>query len=490
VPQGDIRTRLLIAVHAGAAGHRSLAICYGHLQGRVWWPSLRQDLSALIDSCIHCIQNKKPFVKRPFGQQVAPSHRNEIVSFDFVHLGTSRHGNVKLLVICDRFTNFTQLHPVRSENAEQTATALLLWFGSFGVPKAFLSDLSPAFQNSVIAELALQGHIDHKFVTARAHWSGGKQERRNLDLGNATRKWLSEFRLPIGDWELLVPLLLGLLNHTPTAGNNGKSPSSCFLGINSPTPLDWFLDNTQTWRRLPMTPQRKAKIADELTSFNKSTEVWLHEFQEQAVYLSRVAQAKKAGVKPANFVVGDYVMAMNEYATAKHANRWHGPCVVLNIYDDGQVYGVRFLSHRTKHAVEQRIHASHLRLFDHGTYVVTPELLQQSEYFAHRKWDITRLLDIRVVRSQWQLKVLWESGLESWEPMDVLDEDVPGLVHDFLTKDHPVFAKARVDACLAARRGAHGGTVKPARRSAPKEQDRPVKRGSSATTSRTRHAPT
>jgi hypothetical protein len=417
----------MVSVHAGAAGHRSLQVCFDHCTGVIYWPTLRADLDAFLRRCIHCMQNQSAHAKRPFGKQITPQWRNEIISFDYVHVGPSASGNTKLLVICDKLSNFTQLHPVRSENAEQAAHALLLWFGSFGVPKALLSDESPAFKNVVIAELVRLGSMDHHLVTARAHWANGRQERRNLDIGNMIRKWLSEYRLPMSQWEQLVPLLLGALNHTKTEGNLGRAPSWAFLGLDQPKPLDYFLDAEENWRHSPISEQEKYDLAADVARTGDHRSIYLHGMQEQSVYLSRLKQAAKPGVRPSSFELGDYVMALNEYAKAKHDARWHGPGQVTGIYEEGNVYGVRFLSHRTKKDNEQRIHAVHLRLFDHAEMVVTPELMLQAQYFANKKWDLERLMDVRLVRDQWQIKVMWTSGLDSWEIMEKLDEDVPGL---------------------------------------------------------------
>jgi hypothetical protein len=318
----------------------------------------------------------------------------------------------------------------------------------FGTPKVLLTDQSPAFNNELLAELSERTRMDHRFTTAKAHWSMGKVERRNQVLGGVLRKVLSETRLDLAEWESTLPLLQSVLNHTPTRGNGGKTASFCWSGISPTNPLDDFVDSKEVWHSVGLTEAEKAALANEWVAIHQQREVWLHDTQEQLAHLAR--SAKRRGVKKIDFTVGDYVLVANREAKSKHDYRWVGPAQVVGVRDDGNVFEIQQITRRTREGVTETIHGSHLKLFDHANFVVTPELLQQSEYFAKKRWGVSQLLDIRLVRDQWQVSVLWDSALVSWEPLEILLEDVNVLVTEWLKQGFPEAARGRVKAYFAS----------------------------------------
>jgi hypothetical protein len=381
--------------------------------------------------------------------------RNEIVSFDVLHVGQSTEGNAKLLVVCDKLSNYTQLYPIRSENALQVARALQTWFASFGMPRVLHSDQSPGFLNQLIGELVTAGAMEHHFVTAHSSWSNGKVERRMLDLGEAIRKWLSEFRMDLCDWESLVPWLQGLLNCSPTSANDGRSPLWAFTGLKEPRPLDYFLGSDQKWKHVNLSAERRTALCEEWSQAMSEREVFLHEYQEQLVHIRKTKHDKARGVRKADFALGDWVMAFDFNAKSKYASRFTGPAQVIAIKDEGNVFDIKMLSTKAV----RTLHGRHLRFFDHSRMVVTPELVKQSEWFAKRKWSVEALLDIRLVVDQWQVLVRWEAGEDSWEIVDKLSEDIPDMLEDFLKDGYPAKATARRDAFLRHRNGRRGTVV-------------------------------
>jgi hypothetical protein len=383
-------------------------------------------------------------------------------------------GNSKLLVVCCKLTNYTQLYPIKSENALQVAQSLQHWFASFGVPRVLHSDQSPGFKNKVLAELVRVSKMEHHLVTAHSSWSNGKVERRMLDLGEAIRRWLSEYKMDLDEWETLVPMLQSLLNCSPTSANNGKSPLWAFVGLPAPRPLDHFLGRNDEWRHIKLPKSERFAVAQQWADQISKREVMLHEYQEQLVSIRQEKQAKTRGVHPVTFGLGDWVMVYDFKARSKYANKFSGPAQVIQIKDEGTVFDVRMLAEGTV----RTLHARHLRYFDHARMVVTPELLRQSEWFARRKWDVDDVLDIRLVDDQWQLLVRWESGEDSWEILDRLSEDIPDMVEAFLKDGFPARATARRDAFLRQRVGRRGTVVSGASRPArtgTKSRQRPVK---------------
>jgi hypothetical protein len=324
------------------------------------------------------------------------------------------------------------------------------------------SDQSPGFKNKVLAELVSACKMEHHLVTAHSSWSNGKVERRMLDLGEAIRRWLSEFRLDLEEWETLVPLLQSLLNCSPTSANDGKSPLWAFVGLPAPSPLDHFLGRDEVWRHANISKSARSAMANKWGDQLSKREVILHDFQEQLVSIRREKHGKTRGVHAVPFGLGDWVMVYDFKAKSKYANKFSGPAQVIQIKDEGSVFDIRMLAEGTV----KTLHARHLRYFDHARMVVTPELLKQSQWFARRKWDVDAMLDIRLVVDQWQALVRWESGEDSWEILERLAEDIPDMVEAFLKDGYPARATARRDAFLRHRDGRRGTVVSGASRRA------------------------
>ena len=251
-------------------------------------------------------------------------------------------------------------------------------------------------------------------------------------MGSALLKLLSENRLQIQDWELLVPTLQSILNFSSTKGNGGMSPLWEFTGLEPPNPVDLFLEENNSWKRVRFTETEREVIAKRNADLAVEREIRLHDFQEQRAYSRRVQRWKQRGVKEINFGIGDYVMVHNHNNKAKHGVRFLGPAQVVSVHDGGNVFGIKFISKTNFRQDEQRVHGRFLRFFDHASMVVTPELLRQSEFFAQRRWEIDHLMDLTQVNKDWKVLVLWESGEKTWEDLETLREDVPKLLQDFI----------------------------------------------------------
>lgn len=411
----NIRIKLMAMAHCGPAGHRSAEITMELLKHVVIWKGMQASVNTFVDSCIHCLSNKEGFPKRPYGRQIVARERNHIVSFDFAHVGESALGFNKVLVISDRLSNYTMLFPVRSENAEETAHALMQWISLFGIPKNFLSDQGPGFKNTVVSTLAAKYGIQHNFTTARAHWALGKQERLNRVIGETMRKLLSENRMDINQWVNLVPSVQMALNHTPSKATKGMAPITVFTGLEASNPLiGGFVESkTQVWQKVDLTNGQFQAMVEEIKSLIVEREITVHEYQDQMIYQREQLRLHTDGVEALEVEVGDLVMVYNHQNKAKSGNKWRGPARIVSkdTVNPSLLLNVEFLVDPrvgTVAKVEQ-VHAQHVRFFDYATCVVDGELMKQAEFFAKKKWRFETLIDLRQLNGEFEIQVLWEN---------------------------------------------------------------------------------
>ena len=76
--------------------------------------------------CLHCsVADPRKVIPRPLGEQMHASTRNQILHYDFMHVGISDSGSTYLLVIKDDFSGFVDLVPCESPTGDVVVNALL-----------------------------------------------------------------------------------------------------------------------------------------------------------------------------------------------------------------------------------------------------------------------------------------------------------------------------------------------------------------------------
>jgi hypothetical protein len=207
IPEGDIRTKLVIMAHMHSSGHRGAQTTYEQLEPVVFWPRMKEDVTGFVASCIHCKANVDHPIERPYGKPIMATERNQVLSMDYLHLGLNQEGSQKILVLTDRLSGFSIFYPAESENPENATSSILDWIAMFGVPQLIISDQSPAFKNAMIEGITKVIGTAHHFTTARVHSSHGRQERLNHIVGTMFRKLLSENQLESARWNELLPVV-------------------------------------------------------------------------------------------------------------------------------------------------------------------------------------------------------------------------------------------------------------------------------------------
>ncbi|ETV64051.1 hypothetical protein H257_19007 [Aphanomyces astaci] len=102
----------------------------------------------------------------------------------------------------------------------------------------WVSDQGSHFKNEVIAELkhALGAH--HHFTTARCPWANGTVESAMKTTLKAFRALLSEWLMQPDQWRLIVPVVMLVLNQSPSDTLGGVAPITAMTGIRAMSPLD------------------------------------------------------------------------------------------------------------------------------------------------------------------------------------------------------------------------------------------------------------
>ena len=428
----DLKLRILIVAHCGSAGHRGISATANSIHKRFYWKNMIDDCSAFCRQCLHCTVNRGGnVVPRPFGRAIHASSPNMVLHFDYLQIGLSSKTNFKyLFVVRDDLSSFVDFYPCSEPTAAFAAGSLLDWISRYGLPSIFVSDRGSHFLNSLIEQLSLSLHIQHHFTLAYCPWSNGTVEVVNSYILSVLRSLISEFRLNLSDWPILLPLVRFALNHTIPP--NRPAAITLFTGLSPSSALD-LIWNPKSKTLLP-TPMSFAQLSDMISDLRKSLDDMHKNIENQRELRRNRQNARRKAVLP-NFSVGDFVLLANTSKIQDHKLRvrWTGPCRITAVLSD-YIFTVEDLI--TKKTSD--FHASRLRFYSDSSLNITEDILAQVAHDGYG-FEIEDLIDARwnSKKKIWEILVKWQ-GLQpiqdSWEPLPQLLQDAPVFVRRQLKK--------------------------------------------------------
>lgn len=457
IPDEDhsLQRRLCIIAHAGIGGHRGVQATTKMLEQEFTWTTLRMDVQAFVQDCIHCLSIHGEMIPRPLGSALHATKPNEVIHFDFLSMPPSFRDTHYVLVLKDDMSGYCELVECITADAETVQEALTDWFKRFGVVHQWVSDQGAHFKNKVIDALRKLVGSHHHFVTAYTPWANGTVEVVNRVLLRCLKALLSELKLQVFEWPLLLPAVQSALNHTPADKLGNIAPVTAFTQLPASTPLKTITSPrllvqgvTVEWVHAKQREQLQ-QTAAALEQMHKEVSAVAEKKRQQG----RERHDAKRGVIPTNFQEGDYVLVGRVLTNDnKLALRWKGPQRIVRVIHD-HTYEVQNLCPPYETSIR---HASRLQLYRDKQLEVTSDLL---DHIRHGEGGhlVQKLVELRrnPTTKGWEIQVLWV-GLDpieaTWEPVEALYQDVPLLVDRFLAAKHDANAEA-VQRFLAGKGG-------------------------------------
>jgi RNase H-like domain found in reverse transcriptase/Reverse transcriptase (RNA-dependent DNA polymerase)/Integrase zinc binding domain/Integrase core domain/Aspartyl protease len=431
----ELKLRILIAAHAGPAGHRGAEPTKLLVQRHFLWAGARKEVDSFVHSCLQCLSTGAARVRRPLGHAMHADVPNKLLHFDFCYIGEGIGDYCYVLVLKDDMSSWTRLVPCKAATAVSTAEALVSWFAEFGVVVTWVSDQGSHFKNRVIAELRQLTRGHHHFSLPYTPWSNGTVEVVNRELLRCLKAVRLEFKLPFKSWPSLLPMVQSALNNTilPRLGN--RSSTEVFLGLPMSTPITTVvLNKEKTAVLLSMVDIRARQILkiEQLQSavdlMHKQVAGLTSKARETRVTLHNA----RTGVRPINFDVGDYVLrgVLTREKGRKTDVCWKGPMCVTACKSDF-LFEVRHLLNGDKRVV----HGTRLKFFRNRNWEVTDAAKEHIAYLDDELCVVDHFIDLRQRNDAVELKVFWkgfEDGDATWEPYATMLEDVPDMLRSYL----------------------------------------------------------
>ena len=232
-----LRKEVMEAYHDHSAGHFGVAKTLGKIQGKFYWPKMKDEISLWCRTCDHCAKVRRPHKTPRSGlksvQVGAPFER---IAADIVGpFQETESGNVWMIVVQDYFSKWVEAYPMPDEKAETVAEKLVLeWISRKGSPLEYHTDMGANFESKIVKEVCRIFQTRKTKTTPYHPQSDGMVERVNSTLQEMLTKLGQEHFL---EWDKLLPLVAMAYN-TSVHLATGMTPYMVLHGTEMTLPAD------------------------------------------------------------------------------------------------------------------------------------------------------------------------------------------------------------------------------------------------------------
>ena len=438
VPDGatQLKRTLYALAHQGIAGHRGQKATLANLQQQFHWDGMKRETEGWRRQCLQCLKLATgDTVPRPLGSQLMAERPGEIISADYIKMGTAKSGYKYVLMIVCRFSRLVMFFPTAAPTAIFAARALVRWSSLHGLPQWLITDGGSHFKNDLLKEFTQMLGIEHHITLAYCPWANGSVEVVGKDLLWTCRSLTSEFRASVDEWDLVLPVVELVINARKRDVLGGRSAVEIMTNNQPASTI-----NLAIWSGVKMKTARKMVAKTSLVErhcakLQRSLQR-LHEAVADLTEAKRRRKALRAADKPGlRFNVGDYIMVPAEDTQANPVRpsklnvHWQGPYEVVRA-NSATEYDVRLIGDTDTATVHWR----KMRRIAGSAYTPTEEDIA-SALHDRQKFFVDKFVDWLVDDGEVELFVHWRhhgDEARTWEPLLQLTEDVPVLVDKYV----------------------------------------------------------
>ena len=233
-----------IRIAHATGGHMASETTYHRLSRSVFFPAMRSEIQAYINTCTTCQKKSHGNKEQKHTlQSPTPGYPFERIHVDFV--GPLNKGKrtkaTYILTIKDAFSKWVEGIPLQHATAEETVRALEKEvFARYGIPELIVSDMGKQFESQLYKEVTKTLGIQISNTTGYNPKANGQVERMHRDLGAMLRAMTIE--QPNSSWEDLLPQALFALR-TARSSTTGLAPYHILFGRDASQPIDHIFGN-------------------------------------------------------------------------------------------------------------------------------------------------------------------------------------------------------------------------------------------------------
>jgi hypothetical protein len=327
VPRAFVR-HFCVAAHRAHAGVKSTI---WHARQIGWWPTLVNDVTAHVQSCLLCQTTKPIPLNSDMGRPTTDLRRFEELEMDFVPMPPA-NGYNGFYMIGDKATGMAFAHPTPSHSSSDAIASMERWLAVFDTPKTLRVDGGRELDCDATRAFA----AIHGFVivpnSPHNHGSVGFIEQQQFKLKRQILLDTITKRTGQGSWPDALARALRIVN-TTVSTTRGMSAHSLMFGRERPTEalLERIGVPGAPEPAVPTDAAGAALFASDLQA--RADTAVAAAGANRAKHQAYSAQARARKGAKIDVKVGDHVMIANNDNTEKskfrNYVRWSGPYKVV-----------------------------------------------------------------------------------------------------------------------------------------------------------------
>ena len=308
-----------------------------------YWPNMRSEIEQYIRNCITCqrVNQTNRYVKLPLQPLPEAIRFNQRVHLDILgspYPASGSMGAKYCLVICDAFSSFVRIIPVKSKSTEDVSAAFLEGYVSeLGIPTFCTVDSGSEFISNLFRKISKSIGCEIRYATVGHSSANGLAENRNKAIVNYIRKYIEQS----SEWVSMIPHVAFALN-TSCHSDKMITPYEMVFKIKPTLAVNYELPDVNY----------SENTGEQLLDRHFRIQQSVREHKKEA--FATQAKHYNARMFVRNFKVGDIVFYIHNTTGTmfrKFQIKWDGPAKILSIEKDGNVRienltsGRRFLIH-------------------------------------------------------------------------------------------------------------------------------------------------
>lgn len=289
------------------SSHLGVFKTFSKLSEQYYWPKMRADVHRYVRRCDVCLQSKSAAFNHYgfMGKSKSVTFPFQCLSIDLVGpFPRSKNGNTSLLVICDWFTKFTIIHPMKKATARSICQFIENHvFLVFGVCQICMVDNGPQFRSSQFRKLLERYQVPKVWFNASYHPQVNFVERVNRVVVTAIRSYVKDNHK---DWDVEIHKIAHALRNA-VHEVTGFTPSFLAFGRTVPISGDYYgkLDDLDPQ---DLTIDSREKIVNDV---NELSPIFHDVKQRLKLAYERSSQRYNLRRRPLKFKVHDIVWKRN-----------------------------------------------------------------------------------------------------------------------------------------------------------------------------------
>ena len=136
--------------------HLEIDKCIQCAKGSIYWPSITEDITSIVNKCEKCLAHCRCNQKEPYIPIDIPKVARKTITTDLFVFQDKTY-----ILIIDLFSHFPVVRQLHGESTKVVLNALKDVFSNFGIPESITSDNGPCYKSQEFNTFCAKFEINH-----------------------------------------------------------------------------------------------------------------------------------------------------------------------------------------------------------------------------------------------------------------------------------------------------------------------------------------